>query len=452
MVNNRLKNIHGITLIALVVTIVVLLILAAGSISMLEGDNGIRENAQDAKGNNEIGTEKEIVQLSATSAMIGGEHGVRGLTKENLEKEIEENGLEKDVDFKVEEEGESLKVTFIKTKREYEVDKDGNVARSYSLKAGERADTDKKYKGVTIPAKFTVSGDPDEDEVEEGLVIYLIQEGTTVDWSDPAAVETARKTYDQFVWVPVETAYVEESAITGNTASSTNAEKYTNLKNYISANNKYPMAIKLSDGSFKGILYGFGTTTVTITPGDYTTSGNREPAILSSYDNSSYYNNSSDNNLKVEESALQTNFNTMVTKVSENGGFWVGRYETSNMSSSNAYDSTQQIKVIKGTTTGIRNVNWYRMYAQQKNYANKVQISRTSSMIWGSQWDQIMIWMKDVDNTTRTTPYPKYIVNPVGMGNFNVSGVDDGFSSTSAPAPTGCFEVKNVYDLARKCF
>ncbi len=37
----KLRNKRGITLIALVVTIVVLLILAAVSISMLTGDNGI---------------------------------------------------------------------------------------------------------------------------------------------------------------------------------------------------------------------------------------------------------------------------------------------------------------------------------------------------------------------------------------------------------------------------
>ncbi len=43
------KNERGITLIALVVTIVVLLILAGVSISMLTGENGIITQAQDAK-------------------------------------------------------------------------------------------------------------------------------------------------------------------------------------------------------------------------------------------------------------------------------------------------------------------------------------------------------------------------------------------------------------------
>ena len=45
---NRNTN-EGITLIALVVTIIVLLILAGISISMLSGDNGILQRAAEAK-------------------------------------------------------------------------------------------------------------------------------------------------------------------------------------------------------------------------------------------------------------------------------------------------------------------------------------------------------------------------------------------------------------------
>ena len=81
--------------------------------------------------------------------------------------------------------------------------------------------------------------------------------------------------------------------------------------------------------------------------------------------------------------------------------------------------------------------------------SNEVKINvvkGTSSMIWGSQWNQIMICIKDVDNTTRNS---KYIVESIGMANFgSILGVNDGYTSTSAPAPTGCFDVKNVYNLA----
>ena len=45
----KMNNIHGITLVALVVTIVVLLILAGVSISTLTGENGILTRATQAK-------------------------------------------------------------------------------------------------------------------------------------------------------------------------------------------------------------------------------------------------------------------------------------------------------------------------------------------------------------------------------------------------------------------
>ena len=82
-----LKVNKGITLIALVVTIVVLLILAAVSISMLGGENGIITQAIEAKEKTEIGEEKEKVELAAVAA--AGKDGWGEITEENLEEETE---------------------------------------------------------------------------------------------------------------------------------------------------------------------------------------------------------------------------------------------------------------------------------------------------------------------------------------------------------------------------
>ena len=60
------KN-EGITLIALVITIIVLLILAAVSIATLTGQNGILTRAQDAKKQTEIASVKEQAQLDITN-------------------------------------------------------------------------------------------------------------------------------------------------------------------------------------------------------------------------------------------------------------------------------------------------------------------------------------------------------------------------------------------------
>lgn len=65
---NRKNN--GITLIALVVSIIVLLILAGISISMLSSENGILNRATEAKRTYQISSEKEAISLIVASAQI----------------------------------------------------------------------------------------------------------------------------------------------------------------------------------------------------------------------------------------------------------------------------------------------------------------------------------------------------------------------------------------------
>lgn len=73
----------GITLIALVVTIVVLLILAGVTIAMLTGDNGILTQARKAKEETETGTFQEQKKLICTGAKIQKEENIlEYLTKE----------------------------------------------------------------------------------------------------------------------------------------------------------------------------------------------------------------------------------------------------------------------------------------------------------------------------------------------------------------------------------
>ncbi|MFR2788596.1 MAG: leucine-rich repeat domain-containing protein [Clostridia bacterium] len=63
----------GITLIALVITIIVLLILAGVSIAMLTGDNGILMQASDSKIETAVGTVKEQLKLLQGEKIIQGE-------------------------------------------------------------------------------------------------------------------------------------------------------------------------------------------------------------------------------------------------------------------------------------------------------------------------------------------------------------------------------------------
>ena len=63
----------GITLIALVITIIVLLILAGVSIAMLTGENGILTQAQNAKNKTEEAARKEEQDLAELEAIVKGE-------------------------------------------------------------------------------------------------------------------------------------------------------------------------------------------------------------------------------------------------------------------------------------------------------------------------------------------------------------------------------------------
>ena len=66
----RFKNNKGITLIALVITIVVLIILASISVGVLFGDHGLIAEARSAKKDQEYTTKYEQIRLAATNAIM----------------------------------------------------------------------------------------------------------------------------------------------------------------------------------------------------------------------------------------------------------------------------------------------------------------------------------------------------------------------------------------------
>ena len=85
------KNSKGITLIALVITIIVLLILAGVTIATLTGDNGILTKAQNAKEKNAQKTIEEQINLAVQASRIN--EGLL-IDKEILEEELTNNGME----------------------------------------------------------------------------------------------------------------------------------------------------------------------------------------------------------------------------------------------------------------------------------------------------------------------------------------------------------------------
>lgn len=119
-----LKKKDGITLIALVITIVVLLILAGVTIAMLTGRNGLINRAGEAEESTEIGEEKEKIAMAVNADLITNEG--RKNTKEGLQTELDT--IEGQNQVQVIKNGkDSYIVIFKNTNRNYKVDGNKNI-------------------------------------------------------------------------------------------------------------------------------------------------------------------------------------------------------------------------------------------------------------------------------------------------------------------------------------
>ena len=115
----------GITLIALVITILVLLILAEITIGTVASDNGILQNSVKAKERTEIAEEREIVDTATVQAMSKNNRGI--IEKTKLETELDNLTGEGVTEVTEDTEEGGYFVKFIESGRIYKVDENGNV-------------------------------------------------------------------------------------------------------------------------------------------------------------------------------------------------------------------------------------------------------------------------------------------------------------------------------------
>lgn len=130
-----MKNMKGITLIALVVTVIVLLILAGITISVFTGNNGIINQSKEGKEQTEIEEEKEMINTSVAQAIDDAALG-------NLKKEVLQNKLDENTGTgKTEVLGNEnlMVVKFIETNRYYEIDGDGKITGPKELASDNNA-------------------------------------------------------------------------------------------------------------------------------------------------------------------------------------------------------------------------------------------------------------------------------------------------------------------------
>ena len=187
----------GITLIALVITIIVLLILAGVSIAMLTGQKGILTQANNAKNATELASTKEKVELAVIGAISQTRDGT--LTVGKLRTELANYGGTV--------EGDTFPVTATVDGKSFTVDANGNVTVSGSsteqnppaptgngtlgtVTGSETKNTtvkDSLGNQVVVPAGFKVVNK--DANVTDGIVVEDVSHSATAG--------------SQFVWIPV---------------------------------------------------------------------------------------------------------------------------------------------------------------------------------------------------------------------------------------------------------
>lgn len=284
---------------------------------------------------------------------------------------------------------------------------------------------------VPVPNGYVGSNATGENEIDTGYVIY---EGT--EEVNDGNVEEAQKTRNQYVWIPVP-----------------DASKMYGIDN---------------NGKKWGKLYSFTTSTgnnidpVTgAQPHNWSesndvmklmsNSGFREPSVITS--SSVYDSDSTIKTLAKEEITkheflmqLEQEFNGMIESIKKYGGFYIGRYETGNLS--------MKISVVRKENVDIGNQTWYKMYKNCKSLKNQ-NTNIETGMIWGSQWDRTLIWLIESGNKTK-----EEIVDSINWGNYRNSELtyknNNGTIITKKSGeivkiPTGSTEytkANNIYDLA----
>ena len=204
-----------------------------------------------------------------------------------------------------------------------------------------------EYAGKTaqIPEGYTKSQITTEDDVAEGLVIYEIPEGATVNWTDEedsngnnqstitigGTTTNLQETVNQYVWIPVEdinSMVMCES----NTGDSQCNLVYDEKTDTLTCQTHPATATNLV-----GRLY-ISTSTST-TDGDneifsYTMDFMKRDQTYntSSYHEPSTVINDSSNNVTIDQ--LKSDFTAMAKSVAKNGGFYISRYEVGERGSS----------------------------------------------------------------------------------------------------------------------
>ncbi|MFQ8660861.1 MAG: type II secretion system protein [Clostridia bacterium] len=329
------KSTKGITLIALVITIIVLLILAGVSIAMLTGDNGILTQAKEAKEANIAGTEKEQIKLAMQSLKMKkqADNVSTTVAADELQNQLIADGA-KNVTVEAGENG-SLVVKYADSKNQYTVNQNGEIAENGQI-PGE-PDKPGTETGGTLPS--TADTKP------------FLPDGATVverDLNKGVVIKDANG--NEWTWIEVPKSIYANTAYNGGTAP-TSSTDYAKIE---STMQKYAEAYRKSG---------------------YTDTWQKE--AQHGFASADEYNNHK---------------NAMLKSVYENGGFYIGKYEVGTETLRTSKSAPLTTPVIKEGTYPYNYVTNKQAQEKSKELATG---GKTSSLMFGIQWDLVL---KHIEN------------------------------------------------------
>ncbi len=362
MKNQMIKTNNGITLIALVITIIVLLILAGVSIATLTGDNGLLTKAQEAKEANDLAEEREKLQVEIMGSYeTDGKIDVDQLNENLKNVGIEDAGITK-LPAKVELEGNTYVITG-----------NGSISNLISMteaqsdnmlsNAENSAVEDEFGNIVIIPAGFKIT--KDTTKVTEGIVI---------EDNDIITYENGTKsTGNQFVWVPVGKIYTTADESTKeSTAKTIKLSRYEfadGIRDYID-----------KDGNI-------------ISSPSIGTPIEKESELISEPNFSYFFMEDTTNGTNTHSIAIEQ----FKTNTRMNGGYYIARYESSygvdekpnSKISLNYSDST--LSMSEGTLWNYITQPYAAMVSRKMYKSNEF----TSDLINSYAWDTAIVFIQE---------------------------------------------------------
>ena len=371
----KIKQAKGITLIALVITIIVLLILAGVTITMLTGENGILNQATNAKNATDKSEFEEQVSLAVMAA------------KTNKTGSINTSDLETELN----------KISGA------EITKSANNELPWTVKKGSYEVT------ITADGVTTNTTGKDDSKKDEDTRTVIEQateakpEGSTIDsaTNENTGIVMIDGNQNEWVWVEV------PATVFTSATSSTDYDKIkADLIAYASDYRK----------SWTDEWYAMdGSTLVTAS-----TEGLTESQKLLN------------NGCGLTYNEYNTKYQKMLSSIYTNKGFYIGRYEAgiagSDENTSLARYGRTEITSSSPKAVSKQNMipyNYIRCREAQELANGMSTGNKTSSLMYGIQWDLVCKFLEVKGNWDTTEKTAQYYIkeNSTSWGNYSNSSI-----------------------------